>query len=123
MHIHLNTSQIKPFTVIHSVRRSHAIDYAVGSTAPPDLVFYSLASELLEIKLHNPPLNLYINRPLAQAPHFLAMIESPIKGLQKTESLIFLFSSNRWRFGCPPKKKTKSPQVPFSNHSIGLRDR
>jgi hypothetical protein len=34
LHIHSNTSTIRPFTMIHSVRRSHAIDYAVGSTTP-----------------------------------------------------------------------------------------
>jgi len=45
MHIHLNTSTIKLFTMILSVRRSHAINYAVGSTTPLDLVSYPLASQ------------------------------------------------------------------------------
>lgn len=45
LHIHLITSTIKPFTMIRSVRRSHAIEYAVGSTTPLDLVSYPLTSE------------------------------------------------------------------------------
>jgi hypothetical protein len=47
MHIRFNTSPMKPFTVINSVRRSAAmitIDFSVGSTAPSDLVLIPLAS-------------------------------------------------------------------------------
>jgi hypothetical protein len=48
MHIRFNTSPMKLFMVINSVRRSVAmmitIDSSVGSTAPSDLVLIPLAS-------------------------------------------------------------------------------